>query len=110
MQIIWRLGKAFVREVMEELNEPDLPVTTLSSLVRKLEAEGWLGHDAFGKTHRYYPLVSKEQYRTSSLNQMQEHYFEGSTAEILRFFLKQEKTDLSEIERLLEEIKQSESK
>lgn len=110
MQIIWRMGKAFVREIMDELDDPQVPVTTISSMVRKLEAEGWLGHEAFGKTHRYYPLISMEDYRKASMQQMKDNYFAGSTSQLLSYFLREEKTDFSEIERLLEEIKKSESK
>jgi BlaI family penicillinase repressor len=110
MQIIWRMEKAFVREIMEELDDHQVPVTTISSLVRKLETEGWLDHEAFGKTHRYFPLISMEEYRKASVSQIKEHYFAGSTAQLLSYFLREEKTDLSEIERLLEEIKKSESK
>jgi len=110
MQIIWRMRKAFVREIMDELDDPQLPVTTISSLVRKLEAEGWLDHDSFGKTHRYYPLISMEVYRKATMTQMKENYFAGSATELLSYFLREENTDLSEIERLLEEIKKSESK
>jgi predicted transcriptional regulator len=110
MQIIWRMEKAFVREIMEELDDPQVPVTTISSLVRKLETDGWLDHEAFGKTHRYFPLISMEAYRKASVSQIKEHYFAGSTAQLLSYFLREEKTDLSEIERLLEEIKKSESK
>jgi predicted transcriptional regulator len=107
MQIIWRRSKVFVREIMDELNEPQVPVTTISSLVRKLESEGWLGHEAFGKTHRYFALISMDAYRKATMAQMKENYFAGSTAQLLSFFLREEKTDWAEIERLLEEIKNS---
>lgn len=110
MQIIWRMGKSFVREIMEELDDPQVPVTTISSMVRKLETEGWLGHEAFGKTHRYFPLISMEEYRKASMTQIKENYFAGSATQLLSYFLREEKTDLNEIERLLEEIKKSESK
>jgi predicted transcriptional regulator len=108
MQIIWRMGKVFVREIMDALNEPEVPVTTISSLVRKLETEGWLGHEAFGKTHRYYPLISMDDYRKATLAQMKANYFDGSTTQLLSYFLREEHTDLTEIERLLEAIKKSE--
>jgi len=108
MQIIWRMGKAFVREIMDALNEPEVPVTTISSLVRKLETEGWLGHEAFGKTHRYYPLISMDDYRKATLAQMKANYFDGSATQLLSYFLREEHTDLTEIERILEAIKKSE--
>lgn len=110
MQIIWRMGKAFVREIMDEWDDAQTPITTLSSMVRKLETEGWLDHEAFGKTHRYFPLISMEEYRKASVKQIKENYFAGDVTQLLSYFLREEKADLSEIERLLEEIKKSESK
>ena len=61
MQILWRLENAFLKEIMAELPDPKPPVTTVSSIVRKLEGEGLIGHEAFGKSHRYYPILTKEE-------------------------------------------------
>ena len=105
MQILWRLQKAFVKEIMNELPEPRPPVTTVSSLVRKLEAEGLIGHEAFGKTYRYFPVLKKEEYRKSSFLKLVKNYFGGSPEQVLSFFLKEEQVDPKELDRLLDKIK-----
>lgn len=111
MQIIWRLGKAFVKEIHDDLEEPKPPVTTLSSLVRKLETEGWLDHEAFGKTHRYFPLIAKEDYRKFSFRDMMDNYFGGSPKELLSYFVEEEQNvDAEETAKLLELIKQLDKK
>lgn len=106
MQILWQMERAFVKEIMDRLEEPKPPVTTVSSIVRKLESEGWIGHEAFGKTHRYFPLVSKEDYARSSFRQVFEDYFGGSPKQLLSFFVEEEQADALELQRLLEELKQ----
>jgi predicted transcriptional regulator len=105
MQIIWRMERAFVKDILDALEEPRPPVTTVSSIVRKLESEGWLGYESFGKTHRYFPLVQKEDYLKASFQHLLQDYFEGSPRQLLSFFVEEQQPDPEEIARLLEEIK-----
>lgn len=108
MQILWRMKKAFVKEILEEMEEPKPPITTLSSIVRKLEGEGMLGHEAFGKTHRYYPVLKKEAYRKSFLKDLLTNYFSGNPEMLLSYFVKEENLNANEIAQLLERIKRRE--
>ncbi len=105
MQIFWKLGKAFIKDVMQELEEPKPPVTTVSSIVRKLEANGYLAHEAFGKTHRYYALIKKEEYRKFSLEKFVDNYFGGSAEQLLSYFVKEEKINPEDLDALLENLK-----
>ena len=105
MQIIWRMEQAFVKDILDALEEPKPPITTVSSIVRKLESEGWLGYESFGKTYRYFPLVRKEDYLKASFQRLLEDYFDGSPRQLLSFFVEEQRPDQEEITRLLEEIK-----
>ena len=60
MQYLWKLEKAFVKEILEQMPEPKPAYNTVSTIVRILEQKGFLGFEAFGKSHRYYPLITKE--------------------------------------------------
>ena len=57
MRILWDLKKGFVKDILEKMSEPKPPYNTISSTVRKLESMGYVGHEAFGKTHRYFPIL-----------------------------------------------------
>ncbi len=105
MQVLWRLHQAFVREILEELPPPQPPITTVSSIVRKLESEGFVGHEAFGKSYRYFPILEKETYRNSSLKKVIKKYFGDSPKKVLSYFLEEETLAPEEIQRLLEQIK-----
>lgn len=105
MQALWKLERGFVKEILAELTEPKPPITTISSIVRKLEHEGFIGHEAFGKTFRYYPIVTKEAYRKAFFQKVVKDYFGGSPEKVLSFFVQEEEIDLEEVNRLLEEIK-----
>jgi predicted transcriptional regulator len=105
MQALWALEHAFVKELLAELPEPKPPITTVSSIIRKLEAEGIVGHEAFGKTHRYYPILTKEEFRKSYFQRLMDDYFGGSPESLLSFFVKEEEMDPQEIQDLLDRIK-----
>lgn len=107
MQVLWRLEKGFVKEILDELPEPKPPITTVSSIVRKLETEGLVGHEAFGKTHRYFPVLKKEDYRKSSFRQFINNYFGGSPEQLLSYFVKEEDLAPEDLEQLLDKIKQN---
>lgn len=108
MQALWRLERAFVKEIVAELEDPKPPVTTVSSIVRKLETEGLVAHEEFGKTYRYYPVLKKKEYRKSFFRQMMEDYFGGSTEQLLSHFIKEENVDPASLKELLEKIKNKE--
>ncbi len=105
MQALWALEHAFVKELLAELPEPKPPITTVSSIIRKLEAEGIVGYEAFGKTHRYYPILTKEEFRKSYFQRLMDDYFGGSPESLLSFFVKEEEMDPQEIQDLLDRIK-----
>lgn len=105
MQILWSLKKGFVKEILEKMSEPKPPYNTVSSIVRKLETMGLVSHEAFGKTHRYYPILKKENYRNQSFQAFMRNYFGGSPSQLLSYFVKEEKLSPTEIDQLLNELK-----
>lgn len=105
MQILWRMEQAFVKDILDSMEEPKPPITTLSSIVRKLESEGWVGYESFGKTYRYFPLVRREEYVKASFQRLMLDYFEGSPRQLLSFFVEEQHSDPEELARLLDEIK-----
>jgi len=105
MQILWQLQKAFVKDIIEYMPEPKPAYNTVSTIVRILETKGFVDHKAYGKTHEYYPLVSKGRYTKFYLNNMIKGYFNGSFQNLVSFFAKEHKMNASDIEKLLREVK-----
>ncbi len=105
MHILWKLEKAFVKEVLAEINDEKPHYNTLSTIVRNLEEKGYVGYTAFGKTHQYFPIITKEAYRKRFMNTAIESYFNNSYKNVVSFFAKEEKIsvdDLKEIIQLIE--------
>src|SRR5688572_7141166 len=100
MQILWKLGKGFVKDIVEEMPDPKPAYNTISTIVRILETKGFIDHKAYGKTHEYFPIISKDKYTTFYLNNMIKGYFNGSFQNLVSFFAKENKMNPSDIEKL----------
>lgn len=104
MLICWDLKKAFVKEVIAEMEE-NPPYNTVSSVVRILEKKGYLGHEQFGNTYQYYPLISKKEYRKFFTKKLLSGYFDDSPASLVSFLMKEEKLNEAEKNQLKELIR-----
>ncbi|PWS27583.1 transcriptional regulator [Pedobacter yonginense] len=104
MQVLWQLEKAFVKEVIDELPIPKPAYNTVSTIIRILETKGFIGHEAMGKAHQYYPLVSREEYKRHATEKLLGNYFENSVESMFSFFVKEEKLDLSDVDEILKMI------
>ena len=105
MHILWKLEKAFVKDVLAEIKTEKPHYNTLSTIIRNLEDKGYVGYTAYGKTHQYFPVISKEDYRTKFFNNAIESYFNNSYKNLVSFFAKEDKisvADLKEIIKLIE--------
>ncbi len=112
MQALWQLGRGFVNDILDLLPEPKPHYNTVSTTVRKLEVKGIVGHESFGKTHRYYPILSKEAYLEEVMSGTVEHFFDNSFKDFVTYFAEKEKIsprELKEIIQLIEKGKTDQS-
>ncbi|KQR69812.1 BlaI/MecI/CopY family transcriptional regulator [Pedobacter sp. Leaf176] len=111
MQVLWELQKAFVKDIIDELDEePKPPYNTISSIVRLLEKKGYVNYKAYGKTYEYFPSISKDEYAKTTFSKMFSGYFDNSPASLLSFMVKEEKLsekDIEEIKKLISENSKS---
>ena len=110
MQELWDLDKAFVKDIIDKLPDPKPAYNTVSTIVRILETKGFVDHETFGKSHRYYPLVSKEEYRTFATRKLLNGYFDNSARNMLSFFVEEEKLDLKDADELLKMLEEAKKK
>ena len=106
MHILWKLKKAFVKEVMAEITEDQPHYNTLSTIIRNLEEKGYVAYNAFGNTHQYYPIVSIEEYRKKFMSRAIDNYFNSSYKNMVSFFAKEEKITADELREILAMIEQ----
>ena len=104
MQILWRLQKAFVKDIMAEITTDTPHYNTLSTIVRNLEEKGYVSHTAYGNTHQYYPIVKIEDYRKQFMKSAIDNYFGSSYKNLVSFFAREEKISADELREILDLI------
>ena len=104
MMILWKLKKAFIKEIQAEITEDQPHYNTLSTIVRNLEEKGYVGHNAFGNTHQYFPIVAIEDYRKGFMKTAIDNYFNSSYKSMVSFFAKEEKISADELREILSMI------
>ena len=110
MELYWQHGPMFVRELQEHYAEPRPHFNTLSTMVRILERNGFLGHRQFGNSFQYYPLVTEKEYGRSSIAGVIKNYFNDSYLSAVSSFVKEEKISVAELRELIDEIEKSDKK
>jgi BlaI family transcriptional regulator, penicillinase repressor len=110
MQIIWNLERCLVRDIIEALGDPDMPHSTISSVVRILEKKEFVNHKAYGKTYEYFPTVTREEYAQQGVKSLMEKYFGGSPRKLVSFLVQSEDMNLKELNELMKALEKGDKK
>ena len=108
MQILWKEKEGFVKDLLQHFPEPRPAYNTVSTIIRILEKKGFVDHRSFGKSHQYYPLVSRDQYRSERFSSLMNNYFNNSMKQVLSHFGKTGTMNIKEADeiiQLMEELK-----
>jgi len=105
MKILWKLKKAFVKDLIAEYPDPKPHYNTISSLVRLLQDKGLIGFRSYGNTYEYFPLLSREDYRKTFMSQVVKDYFDNSYQNAVAFFVKEKELTAEQLEELIRLIK-----
>lgn len=105
MNILWQRGKAFVNDILADIDEPKPAYNTVSTIVRILEKKGFVGHKAYGKTHEYYPVVAKNDYAKGFMDSVLNNFFGGSVSQMVSFFSENKSISVQETSEILEMLK-----
>lgn len=105
MQVIWKLNKAFLREIIEALPNPKPHNNTVATILKILVEKEFVGIITFGRMHQYYPLVAKDAYSKSTLKTIVKSYFEGNYSNAVSFMVKENGLSIEDLELLLKQLK-----
>ncbi len=101
MEYLWKLEKAFMKDLLEAFPEPKPATTTVATLLKRMSDKGFVGYNTYGNVREYYPLVKKSDYFSDHLKGLIKNFFNNSSAQFASFFTSE--TNLSEKE--LQELK-----
>jgi len=105
MQVLWKIKKGFVKDILEHFEEPRPAYNTVSTIVRILQDKGFVNHKAYGRTHEYYPVVSKDDYSKTHLSTFVDNYFSNSFGKMVSFFAREKKISVKEMEEIMKIMK-----
>ena len=110
MNLFWDNGAMFVRELLEHYDDPKPHFNTLSTMVRNLEANGYVSHKAYGNSYQYYPIVPREDYAGTTFKGIISSYFNNSYLSAVSTLVKEEKITVEELKELIEQIENGQNK
>lgn len=100
MQYLWKLEKAFLKDIVEQFPEPKPAYTTVSTVIRVLVKKGIIGYNSYSKVHEYFPLISKSDYFQIHFKGMIKNFFNGSVTNFASFFTEEEDLSVTELEKI----------
>jgi len=106
MQVLWRIDKGFVHDLLEYFPEPKPAYNTVSTIVRILEKKGFVGYKAFGKTHQYFPLIKKRDYTQKYFKGFMHNYFSNSYTALASFLANDKNISINELEEMKKMMEQ----
>ncbi len=106
MQILWKIERGFIKDILDRFTDPKPAYNTVSTIVRILETKGFIDHKAYGKTHEYFPLIIKDDYTKAFLGNFLHNHFNNSFGNMVSFFTKSEKMNMKELEETLKIMQQ----
>ncbi len=101
MQVLWKIKKGFVKDILERFDEPKPAYNTVSTIVRILQDKGFVDHKAYGRTHEYFPLISKDEYSKMHLSIFVKDYFSNSFEKMVSFFAREEGMSVKEMGEIM---------
>jgi len=110
MQILWDLERGFIKDIQEQFSKPKPPYNTISTIVRVLVKKEIISYKSYGGSYQYYPLITREEYRSEQMGRLMSNYFGNSLKEVVSFFSETKDLDVDEVNealQMLEELKSS---
>ena len=105
MQILWDLEKGFIKDIQEHFPDPQPPYNTISTIVRVLVKKEIVSYKSYGGSHQYFPLITREEYRSKQMNRLVKNYFGNSLKEVVIFFSENKDLDVEELDQALKMLK-----
>ena len=110
MKILWGIEKGFIKDIIDQYPDPKPPYNSVSTIVRVLVQKNIVGYTAYGKSHQYHPLITKEAYRKGQLSRLVSDYYNNSLKQVVSFFSESKKLDQDELEEVMKMLKDLKSK
>ena len=100
MRLLWKLDKAFIRDLLNEFPDPKPASTTVLTLLKRMIDKGFVSYKQYGNSREYYPLIKKADYFSDHINGLIKDFFNNSTAQFASFFANETEMSPEELKEL----------
>jgi len=100
MEHLWKLEKAFLKDLLEVYPKPKPATTTVATLLKRMIDKQFVAYTEFGNSREYYPLVKKTDYFSKHVNGLISNFFNNSASQFASFFTTETNLSQSELEEL----------
>lgn len=100
MQMLWKQKRAFMKDLIEVYNEPKPAITTIATLLKRMQDKGFVDYVQLGRSREYYPLVKKKDYFSKHVNGLIKNFFNDSATQFASFFTEETNLSKEELEHL----------
>lgn len=107
MKILWKLEKAFIKDILALMPDPKPAYNTVATFVRILEKKKVIDHFTYGNTHQYFPVITEEEFKRHEIQQLMANYFDNSVSNLVSFFVNENNIQEKEFEELRDFIKKN---
>ena len=105
MHAVWQHEKAFLKDIIEAMPEPQPHSNTVATILKILMDKGYVQAEVSGRNNLYSAIVSKDDYSRHSISNLVSNYFDGSFSNAVSFLVDQKQLSVTDLELLLKEIK-----
>jgi len=106
----WKFGPMFINDLLDKQDEPKPHYNTLSTIVRILKEKEYIGYKKYGNTYQYYALITEDDYRNSSFNNIVNKFFKKSYTRMVSTLVEEEKISIEELQELIDKIRNQSKK
>ncbi len=106
MQYLWKLEKAFMKDLLDMYPEQKPAPTTVATLLKRMTEKGFVGYEQMGRSRRYYPLVKKSDYFSKHVSGLIKKFFDDSATQFASFFTRETNLTKEQLEELQEIVEQ----
>ncbi len=104
MLLIFQKGGGFIKDILEMMDEPHPPYTTVASVVKNLERKGYVKATRYGNTYEYKPTMEESEFKQGFMSNVVQNYFENSYKEMVSFFVEKQKISAEELQEIIQLI------
>ena len=100
MKYLWKLDKAFMKDLVDEFPDPKPAYTTIATVLTRMINKGYVSFNQFGKVREYYPVIKKSEYFSGQFQKIIKNFFNNSTPQFASFFTSQNDLSVEELEEI----------